>query len=1405
MGIDTAAKKVQINKLVRSQVPSFVAEDNPLFVDFLKQYYISEENKGKSIDIITNFNDYQKADTYSENYNLIGFTTCTSLVNSYDATINVSSTDGWPSDYGLLKIDDEIITYTGITSTSFTGCVRGFCGVDNLKSPTNPESLVFSTSNSSKHENNSKVINLSNLFLQEFWHKTKQLFMPGFEDRNLHAKVDKANFLRQAKDFYASKGTDQAIKILFGVLFDSRAEVIKPIEYLFTPSDADYVKTNDIIVERLSGNADNVVGQTLFQTDNAATSGSIFNVQYFPRQGRNYYIISLSKGSIVGTFEPTGSSSLVNPVSIGTTVITVDSTLGFPESGELYVGAGLTVGIATYTSKTSTQFYGVSGISSSYTDSDFVRSSKTVFAYENGDVNKPVFFRLTNVANNVDLSDVGFLKADDVIVPRQLGKVSDQSNHHLNTWVDNVKTKSDVARDIETNTSKVNSNSNVVTTAVPHNLQIDDSVVLLDVTEDDQNPDNITGKVLDVYNDKEFRITITTGQFDTSKLYKVQRELNFAKSTNNQLGVENFVADVQNTYISRDNTEVYVTAGSLPSYEIIATNRSKTFTSANPEFNSNVDGVTDSIRIVSHNFMNGELVRYSPADTTLTFDANRVVGLDTGSIYAVKKVSEDVIQLSRSVPDVAAGKVISIVGIGSTTIHELVPSDLAQKHVKHQNFLRKFPVSPQPSEFDVSLQNEPVGMFLNGVEILSNQSGDSVHFGRIERIDVESGGNDYDVITPPNIHISDNVGTGATAYAVVEGNFKGIDVISGGYDLKSVPNVVITGGNGQNATASARLKATRNSRLFNAKDDVNTTNNRITFSSNHLFFDGESVVYEKSILDPVIGGLIDKSIYFVNKVSDTQISLTNTFEDAVAGTNIVNITGTSKGSHKFTSTVFRNVLDRIIVEDPGSGYSNRKILVNSNTFPSSSYFARDNVKTGINTANNYIYFRNHGFKSGETVEYSNTDTTISGLSTTQNYQVIVLDENKFRVCSAGIGTTTTTVNYFKGRYVDLNSVGVGTHIFKYPDISVSLQTTSGLGVTAVTTPVIRPRCHGSITDVYLTNDGVGYGSSDTINAHRRPLVTISNGHDALITVGVTNGEITGAFVKIKGKGYVSPPELIVEGQGKYANLLSNVASDGSLASINIIDSGKDYTEQPATTVRVKQQGSGAVFRADLTQWRTTTLKRYQQHINQDDDGIIVASQNPEYEAKFASTYLPRKLRLKLDDNLFVDINGQLKEKTNLVHSPIVGWAYDGAPIYGPYGYNTPTGGVIRRLISSYTVNLKPNRSSVNDFPLGSFIEDYDYTADGDLDKYNGRFCKTPEYPDGVYAYFCTIQDADGSVSPFIGSREPQFPYVLNGFKFKKVEMNGQPLTLQDMPILNSGDVLRNTLPYKLGFEGSDYE
>lgn len=119
------------------------------------------------------------------------------------------------------------------------------------------------------------------------------------------------------------------------------------------------------------------------------------------------------------------------------------------------------------------------------------------------------------------------------------------------------------------------------------------------------------------------------------------------------------------------------------------------------------------------------------------------------------------------------------------------------------------------------------------------------------------------------------------------------------------------------------------------------------------------------------------------------------------------------------------------------------------------------------------------------------------------------------------------------------------------------------------------------------------------------------------------------------------------------------------------------------------------------------------------------------------------------------------------HSPIIGWAFDGFPIYGPYGYDSPTdaGSSVVRIESSYQLRSISNRTTLPDgsasvppgpsdfstFPLGTYWEDYEFIdASGHLDEYNGRFCYTPEYPSGIYAYFVTM-DASGT---------PAFPYLV---------------------------------------------
>lgn len=190
------------------------------------------------------------------------------------------------------------------------------------------------------------------------------------------------------------------------------------------------------------------------------------------------------------------------------------------------------------------------------------------------------------------------------------------------------------------------------------------------------------------------------------------------------------------------------------------------------------------------------------------------------------------------------------------------------------------------------------------------------------------------------------------------------------------------------------------------------------------------------------------------------------------------------------------------------------------------------------------------------------------------------------------------------------------------------------------------------------------------------------------------------------------------------------------------------------------------------------------------------------------------------------------------HSKLIGFAADGYPIYGPYGYDNPTSSssAIIKMVSSYvatannpdnnnqfrpqprtvtvtvdventnyitvssTYELNPgmrimtNNAGIPEgtvwimdnglktaegleefagavgqvklntnvtipagstltfeFPLGIFIEDYTYQKNsGTLDQYNGRYCVTPDFPQGTYAYFITETQ----------SGKPAYPYII---------------------------------------------
>ncbi|MBS1514603.1 MAG: YHYH protein [Bacteroidetes bacterium] len=119
------------------------------------------------------------------------------------------------------------------------------------------------------------------------------------------------------------------------------------------------------------------------------------------------------------------------------------------------------------------------------------------------------------------------------------------------------------------------------------------------------------------------------------------------------------------------------------------------------------------------------------------------------------------------------------------------------------------------------------------------------------------------------------------------------------------------------------------------------------------------------------------------------------------------------------------------------------------------------------------------------------------------------------------------------------------------------------------------------------------------------------------------------------------------------------------------------------------------------------------------------------------------------------------------HSPLVGYMFDGFPIYGSYAYSNTNGtGGIRRMKSGYRKRNITARTTLPDgtvlqasqygpainstYPLGCFYEDWETYSGGDLDAHNGRIAVTPEYPSGIYAYYLTI-DSLGN---------PEYPYLI---------------------------------------------
>ena len=1415
----TIETRVKFQDIVENQLPRFIREDFPLLPDFLKSYYVSQEIPGGTLDLVQNLDRYVKID---ELYDVKDHTVLGAAINMADDSIPTSDagnfTVGFPDNNGLIKIGDEIITYEYKTDSTFEGCVRGFSGISSYISPNTPDKLVFSSTVGVAHTSGSRIENLNVIFLQEFFKKIKTQFAPGFTDRKFSEEINQRNFLINSESFYTSKGTDNAFEILFKALYAAKVEVIHPDRFLFRPSNGDYKITKDFIVETISGDPKKLENLTINQKSTGAR-GTVTQVVPILYDKGQYHQISIDSGysrdiSVTGTifneFVTNPKTKLINEVSIGSSILDVDSTLGFPETGKIIIKDpdDNPVSLA-YTGKSVNQFYHVTGFNNTFKAGTDIRVDDYSYAYVGVNTTEQIQVRVGAALQDIEFKEDNYsYEPGDII---QLQSIGVQSRiEKAANFIYNIKTHWEVKeiRIIDEEQRKY--------TFITWDSQYLRPGHKIELKSDDATPVIVTGTVSQITSDRSFEVIL-------SDIINLRRQWTFENlilrgNSTKYPYIDNFIANTLNTYVKPQTGDVLVATNCIPSYnnkQINPYDRKLTFTGRLVS--------TDYIPLTTttdHGFYTGDTIYYKAGITDvvsttpdgLTFTTpvySRFNNVDDG-VYYVQRVDQFQIRMSRSKGDLYANKYVEFTG--DVTDNQFIYFDYYKKIFNKQNLIRTL---LPPDNTSGLFRTVPgyTGILNNGVEILNYKSQNStIHYGNIKSFEVKRGGYNYDVGNPPLLVLNDSVGTGATGIVATTGELVRVDVKDMGYDYTDEPIITISGGNPErNAQATAKTFSVVHELPFNAGKEsaggagVALATNVIGFTTFHKFRDAEEVIYDSRKLGNV-GGLTTSSPYYVSVVDNYRIKLHNNEGDALKGVNVVDLTAFGTGQQYIKASQLKKVVSSVIVSDPGKGYQNKKRTIRS---------------SGINTATNTFTIPNHGYSTKEIIQYSTILGLdgIDGLSENIDYYVIKLNADEFSLRQVGVGTTSK--DYYLDNWLPVGIAKTGDGTFNYQPITATVQGNIGVSTRAGGqdfNAVLQPIVRGQITSVDMTKTGVGYGASEIVNFNRQPVITLENGELAQCTPIINNGKIVSILIQNAGRNYHAPPDVEIESStGQFAQL-TPLVDEGKISEIKVIKGGAGYV-QGETFIKLKAPGLTAQVGANISSWQVNLFERNLNNI-QSDDGVLEENVSHD-KLEYAHIYAPRPLREGTYAISGEDIDNTLYGTPDLVkdpdsgeeiksinHSPILGWAYDGHPIYGPYGFSNTNGtGSITEMVPGYELKVdETNRPPLSQWPAGFFIEDYVFVGNGDLDEKNGRFAITPDYPDGVYAYYATINLQNDSTGPFEGFRRPKFPYFIGDiFNSKPNPFNFGIDSTQDKYDIESNEWLRNTRDYHTNSFRSGYD
>jgi hypothetical protein len=341
--------KNKISNLITSQVPDFVLEDHPKFVEFLKTYYTFMEAAELAVTSVETTDGIRlETETNQENNLLLdGFRVESekTILDAGDKIILESSS------YGKFIKGEIVIGQTSKASSIVLteDLDNGRLFITAQDKFIKGETILGSSSNASAIIDNYRpnpVNNIQELLnfrdpdkvISNFLINFRNEFLSTFPD-NLNVNVNKRNLIKNVKSLYQSKGTKKGNELFFRLLFNEAAETIYPREQLLRVSDGKFTRDKILRTLQLEGETLNLIGRTITGKTSNATA-IVENVSKFLIGADTVSEFVLNKDSIEGTFlvgeQITGTITDTDDILIKATITGIPTSHTIANPGVLH-------------------------------------------------------------------------------------------------------------------------------------------------------------------------------------------------------------------------------------------------------------------------------------------------------------------------------------------------------------------------------------------------------------------------------------------------------------------------------------------------------------------------------------------------------------------------------------------------------------------------------------------------------------------------------------------------------------------------------------------------------------------------------------------------------------------------------------------------------------------------------------------------------------------------------------------------------------------------------------------------------------------------------------------------------------------------------------------------------------